>query len=130
MNLLGQIHAGYRAPVSSSGTVSDDLPLLIDGGVRLRQCKWSDFDIKLFGCLIDHLIRTVHGPEWGSEGTARSVFKALPGCQPGLFANDARALYFFHFSHSVGDNPMAADELNGVPAFIGDIHGVEKKPLA
>src|ERR1019366_1210583 len=55
--------------------------------------------------------------------------KALAWRQHWLFANDARTLDLFHFSHPVGDNPMAAHKLHFVMAFVRNVDGVEKKPL-
>jgi hypothetical protein len=45
-----------------------------------------------------------------------------------LIADNAGALDLFHFSHAVRDNPMAADELYHIMAFVCNADGVEKKP--
>jgi hypothetical protein len=108
---------------------SDGLPPLIHGAVRFGQRKGRDLDIKLIGRLIDHLVGSMHWSKGSREGTAWGVFKALAGSEHGLFANDARTLDLFHFSHAVGDNPMAAHELHCVVAFVRNVDGVKKKPL-
>jgi hypothetical protein len=46
-----------------------------------------------------------------------------------VFSNYARTLDFFNFSVGVGDDPMTANELYGFGAFIGDLDGVQEKPL-
>ena len=59
--------------------------------------------------------------------TTSSAFNGWPSLQRS--PKDARSLDLFYFSHPVGDNPMATHELHRVTAFVGNVDGVEKKPL-
>ena len=44
--------------------------ILIHGGVRFRQRKGRDLDVKLFFTLLNHLVGAVHLAEWRCKRTA------------------------------------------------------------
>jgi hypothetical protein len=115
-------------PKNTARILLADIFGLVDDAVGFREREGRDLDIELLVILVGHLVGAVHGPERSCEGTARRVLKISARRQNGLIANDTGALDFFHFSHAVGDDPMAADELDRVAAFVRDADRVEKKP--
>jgi len=54
-------------------------------------------------------------PVGGFERAPGGVFEGLAGRQHRLFTDDAGAFHFFDVVQSVGDDPVAAEELDGFP---------------
>ena len=62
-------------------------------------------------------------------GTGR-ILKRFAGRQHGLLSDHAGPAHFFDVLQRVGDNPVAAEQLNGVRSLVGDANGVLKHPRA
>ena len=78
-----------------------------------------------FGAVVgDHLVAAVHGADRGGDDAATGVFEAFAGLQQGLLADHAEAADFLYLAVGVGDDPVAADQLRGDVAGIGDGDGI------
>lgn len=77
--------------------------------------------------LIHHSVAALHRTRGGAEWAEAGIFKTMAGFKGGLLADDARADDFFDLAKSVGDHPVAAQELNLFAALIDDLHSVRKK---
>ena len=64
------------------------------------------------------------------SGQPEVYWNDSPGAQHRLLADDARAFDFLDVAGRVGDDPVAAEELHRLVAFVGDAHGVVEEPLA
>src|SRR5262249_33557294 len=63
------------------------------------------------------------------QWTPRRVLKRIPRTQDRLFADDTGAAHFFRPAVGVGNDPVAAQKLNDLLAFIRDPYGVVEEPL-
>ena len=65
----------------------------------------------------------------GLQRAPRGVLKRLAGPQHRLLADDARALDFLDVAGRVRDDPVTAEQLDRLLAFVGDADGVMEEPL-
>ena len=63
------------------------------------------------------------------SGQPEVYWNDSPGREHRLLADDARAFDFLGVAGRVGDDPVAAEELHRLLAFVGDAHGVVEEPL-
>src|SRR5688500_8758361 len=98
--------------------------------VGLVKREGGNFHVEITAVLAHHLIRAAHDASGGFELAARGVLKGLTWGEYRLFADDTGALVFLHVPRSVGDDPVTAQKLDRVVAFVCDPDGVIEQPLA
>lgn len=99
-------------------------------GVAGLQGEGRDLDVKSFASGTSHLVGTPHYAGGCFKGAPGGVLEGLAWGKDRLLANYARAFYFFDMLYSIGDNPVAADELNGVAALVCNADRVLENPFA
>lgn len=73
-----------------------------------------------------HKIATVHGPNWRSNHGCAGVLKRFSGIEFWLLADNAVALHFLDMSSSIGDYPMAGNQLCANGAAVSYRHVVSE----
>ena len=75
-----------------------------------------------------HLIGALHHARRRRELAVRGVLKRFAGMQERLLADDAGPADFLGVAGGVGDDPVAADQLDVVVAFVRDPNGIHEVP--
>src|SRR5215471_993828 len=97
--------------------------------VRLVERERGDLDVEVVAFLGDHLIRAAHDARGRLQLAARGVLERLARPQQRLLADDAPTAHFLGMAGRVGNNPVPAQQLDVVVAFIADADRVGEKPL-
>src|SRR6266849_6673610 len=97
--------------------------------IRLVQGKGGDLHIELAAILAHHLVGAPQDSRGRLQRPTRRVLKRLARREDRLFADDPGAFDFVRAARAVGDDPVTADELNGVVALVRDAHRIVEEPL-
>jgi len=97
--------------------------------IWLVQGEGGDLHVEMTAILAHHLVGAPQYPGGRLERPARRVLKRLARREDRLLADDPGAFDFLRAARGVGDDPVAADELNGVVAFVRDAHRIVEEPL-
>ena len=71
-----------------------------------------DFDLKGFTLFVDHHIVSLHGAHRGFNHCTAGVLKFIAGCDMRLFADYAFALNFGLPAVTIGNQPVASQQLH------------------
>src|SRR2546430_8616033 len=82
------------------------------------QLEPRDFHVEVIAVFSDHLVGTAHHAGSGLERAPRPILKCLAGREYGLLADDAGAANLLQLAVRVGNQPMTAEELDRVLAFV------------
>src|SRR4029453_7633052 len=94
------------------------------------QSEGRDLDLKVRSALAHHLIGASEHAHRRLEWPARCVLKRLARSQHGLLTDDPRPFDFFRPAGRIGRDPMPAEKLNRLVAFVGDADRVIEAPGA
>ena len=86
-------------------------------------------DFKGNAIFTDTMIGASHRTDRRGQRTAAGVFKCFSGREQGLLPHHAQSPDFLHALLAIGDDPVAADDLSGMLAFIGNAHRIGKHEL-
>jgi len=98
--------------------------------VRGAECERRDLDIELLAAGRSHLKRAVHASGGRFQRAPRRVLERCARPEHRLLAHDSGTLHFAETAETIGDDPMAAEELNGIAAEIRDANSVFEYPFA
>lgn len=96
---------------------------------RGREREARDRRFKLGAILRQHLVATVHRPDFGGELRAALVLKRLPRRQNWLLSDDPFTVDFMSIPIAVSNDPVAADQLGSDRPRIANLDGVAKHKL-
>ena len=96
--------------------------------VRLVQRERRDLDVEMIAVFGDHLIRPLHHPRRRRQLAVRRVLKRFAGMEKRLLADDAGSADFLGVAGGVGDDPVSAEQLDVIVAFVGDADRIDKMP--
>ena len=91
---------------------------------RHGQCELGNSRFELGAVFGHHLVAALHGADRRGQGAAAGVFEAFSRFEQGLLAHHAQSPDLLFLIFRVRDDPVAADELGGDIAGIGDGDGV------
>ena len=93
---------------------------------RDTQHELWNFNLERCAVLILHLVTAAHRADLCGQHCAAGIFETLARFEQGLLTDYTLPAHFLHMVMGIGDNPMAADELDGRMAEIGNGDGVRK----
>lgn len=96
-------------------------------GARRCQHEFGNRNIKRNATFSNAVIDAPHGTHSRGQGATACVFKRFARRNQGLLAHNTQPADFLGTLFAIGDDPLAADDLYGLPAVIGDAHRVGKQ---
>jgi hypothetical protein len=96
---------------------------LVDGVLGF-ETEGGDFYVEAVAVGTDHLVGASHLTCGGLQRAPGGVFEALTRGERGLLTDDARTFHFLDVVEGVCDDPVAADELDGIQTLVRDSHCV------
>jgi hypothetical protein len=76
--------------------------------------------IEMVALSINHIVTTLHTPDWGIQNGTTGVTKGLPWIELWLFSNNPLTSYFLGFAIGIGNDPVAIHKSGGRLSIIAD----------